>query len=737
MLLKKWKMSIISAIMNYINYLKHTLRTPETYYRRYDLDLAKVPQALSQAKRVALVALPFIALYSKPFGSAMSIGMGTIRAVSHLQLGLHHQTQGNWAQMSREVLEMAIAAFATYASIVSLGTGLAAITAIDTTKSFAQIVHFFWQGNYHQAGEEALQTLASSFYLAFMLKGSLELILISTLLQGAISFYQANQERKAGHYLEAGAKIALGLIRLSQVNQYRHQIQRRNAIFTIEKYRTLAEQAMKGRSVRHLIHHSLNDLDGKIDEKQVLLANQDEEYDFGSHFHGFGKGLVKGANLSFRKVEIDGEEKIECTFKVNHVHRSHLTKTLNSLTQLKQKEIQEILRLADSHATNIAIEKPPKDPSMWWFWIDDDYAFRSYKLKVEGLGHISIGGCKESVNLYDKVTIHMDRNKTLYDFHELLALTNLDAALAVSSQDDLERLKIGHLFRIFFPKEATPFEREEAFFTLSIEELKKKIIEKAPGMQELFNEHLNHMSQTELLPGRVRYQVDGLAEKVYKEGGRALCAAVTGAYNDNEELYKRVASMLNMGMISQELRDQYGISDSGYGGSYMTGGADSVYTQMITKQLIEEDPTLSSLSYQSPVRMLISLSALNSGTYQYFEDRWGTRSYGFSTSFFPNDLYTNRPDILELSKTLQNTHVQKYLKWTTWPYSGHEIMLKERLDPSFFQGIMVNKEETKQGLLSYLRTHHLVETVDGKEVILGKPVDEFIRVGQAATAALN
>lgn len=709
--------------MNYVNYLKHTVSTPDTYHRRYDLDWEGVEEP-SKIKRVALATLPFLALY-RPMASVISLGMGSFRAISHFNLGLIYEQNRDWGRFCKEIGEMALAVFAISATILSFAVGLAIITAIDTGKGALYTAQACWNQEWNKAGEEALQTLASGFYLAFMATGALEVILVSTLIQAVVCLYQARGEIAEKRFLEAAAKIGMAGIRLGQANHYGELIQRRNQLFAMQKYQTLVAQAMKGRAVRHLVHHSLIDLDGKVDEKQVILSNQEGEYDFGAHFHGFGKGLVKGANLAFRKTE----KGIECEFKINHAFRDELQENINELSKLSRKEMREVLKLTGSHAQDIRVEKPDTVHS---FFFSDDIDIH-YTVNVTGLGTVSIGGCDQMPNLYDKVVIQMDGDKTLYDLHELMALTNLDTALCTSSQDDLDRLKIGHLFRTFFPREATPFERNRDFFSLSTDDLKATIIQKAPEMKELFETHLSKMTQAEILPGRVRYNIDGLAEKVHAAGGRALTAAVTGAYQNDTELYERVASMLNVGMISQELRDRYGIDSSGYGGSYFMGGADAVYTQMITENLVKEDPTLSALQYQSKVRMLISLKALETGTYQYYDDDFGTRRYKLDDWWWKNDLYANRPDILELTKELQSTPTSSHRYGKDWNYDGHEVMLKERLDPSLFEGIVVDTQKTRDDLLSYLRTCNLIQTDQlGKETILGYNIDRFIHVGEVA-----
>src|SRR6185503_19683236 len=109
-----------------------------------------------------------------------------------------------------------------------------------------------------------------------------------------------------------------------------------------------------------------------------------------------------------------------------------------------------------------------------------------WKISFAGLRTIVIGASPAYPNLYDRIKVTTLEGKNLYQLHELLSFFNLDDALVSSSYVDIERLKIGHLFRTFYPKEATLLERSQPFFTLPIEELKAAMIEKAPEMEQLF-----------------------------------------------------------------------------------------------------------------------------------------------------------------------------------------------------------------------------------------------------------
>jgi hypothetical protein len=102
--------------------------------------------------------------------------------------------------------------------------------------------------------------------------------------------------------------------------------------------------------------------------------------------------------------------------------------------------------------------------------------------------------------------------------------------------------------------------------------------------------------------------------------------------------------------------------------------------------------------YESKIRLLIDLKALELGTYQYHEDSLGNRMVDSSKEFWFLENYSNRDGILEF--------IRKEVD-TPWWNVGNEVMFKERLDPSYISRLIVHDESTKINLLAYLREHDL------------------------------
>jgi len=698
--------------MNYINYTKHTLYTPDLYHRRFDQDLAVKDTETAwenQAKRVALAALPYVSLY-KPAGSILSAGMGAYRAISHLSAAFTSEGEGHWQTVSVELFHAALAVFSVASSVFNFTLGLAIQTSIETIQGLISLCHSLYQGEYRKAAEETLQILSSALYLGFMISGSLEAMLAFALFQAVTSFVQAQGDFSKGKYLEAASKMGMGFIRLYQAKGYVQQIERRKQLQAIQKYADFMRRVLKGREVRHILTNPLADFK---DAEHAKL----NDIDLGAYFHGYGKGLVKGANLAFRTKIVDGKEITELDFKVNHVFHDKIQGVIQDFSKLESSKMKEILEFTQSHATGIRIDRNNELP------LGDETLGDATKITFGGLGSVFVGTDTDLPTMYDRIVIQMDADKTLYDFHELMALIDIDQALQVSTQEEIERLKMGHLFRIFYPREATPFERTREFFDLPLDQLKQKMIEKAPEMETVFEDYFAKMTPQEIIAGKMRYRVNGLAEKAYESGARGLTAAVTGAYN-NEELFPRIAGMLKMGMLSTETRAQGNMNTEGLSSSFdfYSGGADSVFTQMVTEKNCSGEENFDVLAYHGKARFLISLDALETGTYQYFEGEAGTRRMNWW-----GDAYKSRPSVLEFVEQLQNPPESPYPWWE--PFSTHEVMLKERIDPSFFTGLAVDSTKTRDDLMNYLRSQEIIQLDSAnQETILGKRADQFIRV---------
>lgn len=369
---------------------------------------------------------------------------------------------------------------------------------------------------------------------------------------------------------------------------------------------------------------------------------------------------------------------------MNHVFRERLEAIIKETGSLAQDKIKDILSFSHSHAKDIQIKLINSQV------IPNKNLGNLYKIRFEGLGSLLVGASPDYPTIYDKVTVQLDQGKNIYDLHEMLSFVDLHEAIQTSTAQDIERIKVGHLFRTYFPNEALPLERSHLFFAASVHDLKEEIIKQVPQMETIFHENLPNMGTQEILPGRIRYTIPGLANEAKNLGAGILTSVLTGD-NGKEEMFKQTASVLKMGMLSSETRFSHGINIKGASSvsDFYLGSADSVFTQMVSKGDLEKG--IKSMAWTGDVRFLYSIDLLETGSYQYMQDTFGERK-----PQMPHSFYGNRPGILDFVRE-RNREI----------HYTNEVMIKERIPPSKISGLVVENEQLKQELLHYFRTKKL------------------------------
>jgi hypothetical protein len=274
-------------------------------------------------------------------------------------------------------------------------------------------------------------------------------------------------------------------------------------------------------------------------------------------------------------------------------------------------------------------------------------------------------------------------------------------------------MEIAYLFRAFYPLQALAMEQDISYFTLPADELKRKIIQKQPQMQEIFDQ-CKARSQ-ELLPGQARLHLPLISQVAYAKGARMLTTALTSIHESakftNNDL-DQLANIIKNGLFSHEMREKTQMEGEGLSTGwdhYKTGGADCIFTNVIRQKEIDGKAAADRLFFSpTPFRLYISLQALNRGSYQYDNNNGGNR--GFYD-------YASRPSI------------QEFLEDPRLVEGDHEVMLYTRVLPEEIQAIAVPSIEIKGRLLQHLREKKIVQVdSQGKEHLHGIPVEKFIIV---------
>jgi|GEM_PF-5506788 len=197
-----------------------SVKTPDYYHREYANDIGSKtedPSILSQCQRVATVALPFISLY-KPFGFALSLGMGSCRAVSNIS-DLSSATQtGSKQEIGYQLLQTAISMTSVACTILAHPLGMLVTTGQDLALESINFANHVKKGEYTKAIESSANILNNALYLSMFMVGGIELSIASLSTQILIGVYHSREELLKGNYLEAAGHAGMVAIRGNQLS---------------------------------------------------------------------------------------------------------------------------------------------------------------------------------------------------------------------------------------------------------------------------------------------------------------------------------------------------------------------------------------------------------------------------------------------------------------------------------------------------------------------------------------
>ena len=167
------------------NSITQILTEPAYYHREYEHDVEHLKSkstALQKAQRVAVMTLPFLALY-KPLGTAITAGMSSVRTLSCLIQSKEALTEGNSKKTAIALFQTTLAVVAVAGTVFGNVYGMAITSGHDVLINLYEMSQHLQKGEHEQALEKFLQVITNSLYLTMILHGSLEIIVISLAAQ--------------------------------------------------------------------------------------------------------------------------------------------------------------------------------------------------------------------------------------------------------------------------------------------------------------------------------------------------------------------------------------------------------------------------------------------------------------------------------------------------------------------------------------------------------------------------
>jgi hypothetical protein len=210
------------------------------------------------------------------------------------------------------------------------------------------------------------------------------------------------------------------------------------------------------------------------------------------------------------------------------------------------------------------------------------------------------------------------------------------------------------------------------------------------------SDRIKNLRFEEVYPGYFTVVDPALPDLLAKEGARYLYSTA-----DNAD---RVVQMLTGGQKSSYARMAEGLVITGKSSSadFRTGGAFGVFTRLVTQSAIDNKKSFYGWYGSRPFKLVLDRSLLGR------TDWWGFNSdnYGKYTGLTKD----NRSE--HIIKTIQNSYGER-----------NELMFPIGNDPAYVNYVVCESQGQKDQLIAAMKAA-------GLESFNGKPLEEFVRVGQ-------
>lgn len=179
----------------------------------YDRNYGNDFKPTSLAQRVALVALPFLALH-RSLRYPIHLGTSSLRFWSQSR-ELFTYPKNDWVQTFKGI-QASIAIIALAAAIFAHPMGLIVTTAQDAVLEMHQLVTHLKTNQYLEASKSLAKLTNHALYLALLCKGGLELAIVSLIFNALVLILASHEAFKQGNRLKGCAHFAIAAIRFGQ-----------------------------------------------------------------------------------------------------------------------------------------------------------------------------------------------------------------------------------------------------------------------------------------------------------------------------------------------------------------------------------------------------------------------------------------------------------------------------------------------------------------------------------------
>ncbi|MGM0439924.1 MAG: hypothetical protein ACQEP8_02260 [Chlamydiota bacterium] len=500
----------------------------------------------------------------------------------------------------------------------------------------------------------------------------------------------------------------------------------------------------------------------------------------GGSLSGVGGGTIKRGMIEFHKrrqvpsfdadaedYELGAQDIVRLSFKVNHPQLARWHKVIPKMLEDSESKSSLEALLPEGFCKGVEVRyipyhvqkqivNPANAESILFVDNANSEIVFGTALEVEfiGVGIFRISTSKELVGMYNRAELIMAEDvifdRGLEKAHIILSALGFPTALAVSSQEDQQRMKLLTVLHAHYPEIGYFWERQLATYSLPFEKLKTLVLRRnsnvATELQRYLEGDIPLMEGKEIYQGRPTLYMADMGKRLRDVGGVGLMHAF---HNDDalgfEEFRSHAAEFaanLRGGVAkisNQELFLKQGKTKGGSSPEedLEAGGFDNVFTRLVTRSSLAKVKISDYSLVDEGIKMLFDLDVAGmQSTYGYTADHYGSRG-GIpdflredDDSASPSDVYPKRLDLIQLVKSLENRDVEE------GDNVYNEMMIRDAVGIEFLKGVIVDNQKMYDILVEELDKQDLIQKTFSADkpvsyITLGDrmiPLTEFIYV---------
>lgn len=199
------------------------ISSPVYYYREYEHDIPAHEPEGNRLQSILLAALPIFSFYP-PIRTPLSIGLGALRNVTHLQGIIEGVYQKDFFKVTVSSIQLTFSLSALALAITALATpylnpsmGLLFTGIDDIIGNLVSLAKAINENDKKQIIEIIASLITSILYIVFISQGHIEILATCMLLQVAFNLHKSIDEFRKGHYIEGVCHLVTSAVTLTQV----------------------------------------------------------------------------------------------------------------------------------------------------------------------------------------------------------------------------------------------------------------------------------------------------------------------------------------------------------------------------------------------------------------------------------------------------------------------------------------------------------------------------------------